>query len=82
MSQKEEILKDLLSGTCLTGLSALMRHGTMKISTRCSELIADGYNINIEMTEDLETGKKFAMYCILPWNMEPERSRYANGLSV
>ena len=44
-SQSAEILKYLETGRTLTGLEALKLFGTMKLTSRISEICASGYEI-------------------------------------
>ncbi|HZI26227.1 MAG TPA: helix-turn-helix domain-containing protein [Chryseolinea sp.] len=51
MTQSVAIRKYLESGRSLTPLSALRLFGTMKLASRCSELISSGLSISKEMVE-------------------------------
>ena len=61
MSQREELLKALQRGECLTTLEALQRYGVMALSQRMTELQRAGYPVKSEMI-DLPTGKRVARY--------------------
>ena len=50
-TQKEMIINDLMTGVVLTPLDSIKRHGCTKLSTRCSELIAEGFKIKKKMVE-------------------------------
>ena len=66
MSQKQQILNDLLTGVRLTGLDILRNYGSIKASNRISELCADGHDIQRRMIE-VETAhgtKRVAEYWI------------------
>jgi hypothetical protein len=60
-TQKQQILEWLLLGLPITPMEALQMFGTFKLSTRCSELIADGFPIQKE-TITLENGKRVTKY--------------------
>ena len=62
LSQKERILNYLLTGRSLTGLQALYKFGSFKLSSRCSELISEGYSIQKKMVH--KDGKSFMKYWI------------------
>ena len=61
MSQRDELLKALQRGECLTTLDALQRYGVMALSQRMTELQRAGYPVKSEMI-DLPTGKRVARY--------------------
>lgn len=60
-TQKEAILEHLLTGSELNGLDALRYYGTMKLSTRVSELKKMCFPIQSKWTT-LENGKKVKVY--------------------
>ncbi len=61
MSQREELLKALQRGECLTTLDALQKYGVMALSQRMTELQRAGYPVRSEMI-DLPSGKRVARY--------------------
>jgi len=61
LSQKEQIRKALEAGETLTPLDALKRFGTMKLTTRISELIDENFPIKKEWVRT-ESGKKVMSY--------------------
>jgi hypothetical protein len=61
MSQRDELLKALQRGECLTTLDAFRRYGVMALSQRMTELQRAGYPVKSEMI-DLPTGKRVARY--------------------
>ena len=61
MSQREELLKALKRGECLTTLDALQKYGVMALSQRMTELQRVGYPVRSEMI-DLPSGKRVASY--------------------
>lgn len=64
MGQKENILQFLFDGNSLTGLEALRKFGTMKLSTRVSELRALGFDIQHQMVQ--RNNKWVAKYFMAP----------------
>ena len=64
MSQSELILDYLKRGNTLTGLEALNLFGTMKLSTRVSELRQEGHEILHQMVR--RNNKWVAKYFIIP----------------
>ena len=60
LSQKKRILRFLESGHTLTPLDALQYFGTMKLGTRISELISEGYDIKKKMVTVFTVGGKTA----------------------
>lgn len=69
ISQKEAVLAYLKSGKSLTGLEALQKFGTMKLSTRVSELRQEGYDILHQMVN--RNDKWVAKYFMLtPKNID------------
>lgn len=60
-SQAKHILKHLKKGFSLTPLAALNMFGTMKLSTRVSELKKDGNKIKSEFIETV-SGKRVKKY--------------------
>lgn len=73
LSQKQQILNDLLTGISLTGLDILKNYGCIKASNRISELKAEGYPIEVKMV-DVRTKfgeKRVAKY----WIQNPKEAR-------
>ena len=50
-TQKNLILADLKRGKVLTPIDSIKLHGCTKLSTRCSELIDEGYKIKKKMVK-------------------------------
>jgi hypothetical protein len=63
-TQKKTILRHLDRGYTLTGLQALGLCGSMKLSTRISELRTEGHPISDRWIE--KDGKRFKEYFINP----------------
>ena len=72
MSQRDELLKALQRGECLTTLDALQRYGVMALSQRMTELQRAGYPVKSEMI-DLPSGKRVAQYS---WLKHEKRGQY------
>jgi hypothetical protein len=75
MTQNEAILNYLKQGYSLTGLGALRLFGTMKISTRISELKREGYEIKDCYVFDPNSKKKYKKY----WMEAKETYREEKG---
>ena len=65
MSQNNLILKHLKKGKTLTPLQALRLFDCWALSSRISNLKADGHNIKTEMITN--KGKTFARYSLEKW---------------
>lgn len=62
-SQKEQIKDALLRGEVITPMDALRKFGTMKLTTRVSELIRDGFPV-VKKWVKLPNGKQVMSYKI------------------
>lgn len=62
-TQREQILRDLLTGARITALDALTRYKCNRLASRVFELKRDGFNIHSEMIS-VDSGKKVAQYYI------------------
>ena len=60
-SQKERIKEALMNGATITPLDALRRFGTMKLTTRVSELIQEGFPVQKEWVTT-PSGKRVMSY--------------------
>ena len=63
MSQKNEILKDLLDGKKITAIDALRDHGCFRAAARIKDIRKMGYKVDTELVS-LENGKFVAQYSI------------------
>lgn len=60
----EAIKKHLLSGKKLTSLDAVKLFGTIKLTTRISEMRRDGFKINDEWLVNKKTKSRYKVYFI------------------
>lgn len=65
-SQREKILKWLLSGKTLTSLQAILRFGCLRLPARIYEIRDMGHNVDSKMVEK-GFGKKVAEYRIIQY---------------
>lgn len=62
MTQNEMIRKHLEEGRSLTPIEALNLYGCFRLATRIFELKKSGLDIETEMVENKDTGKRYARY--------------------
>lgn len=62
MTQNQIVAKDLKAGKKLTALTALKRHGILRLSGRILELRESGMNIKTKMIE--VNSKRIAQYSV------------------
>ena len=62
MSQKEKILKHLLSGKSITPIQALNKFGCFRLGARIHNLRSEGYDIISKLVK--KDNKYFSKYCL------------------
>jgi hypothetical protein len=63
-SQRKNILEFMQGGPKIDGMMALQKFGTMKLASRVSEIIAEGYDVQ-KGWKVTETGKRVREYWLL-----------------